>query len=74
MRLASLPPLLRDEPALTAVGGRANAVLAVPESARALVLAGISYRTGHRPLVIVTPTGTTAAASSSIRRSTTTTR
>ena len=35
MRLRSLPPLLRDEPALGLVHGRAHAVLAVPEAARA---------------------------------------
>src|SRR5690349_17910973 len=60
MRLASLPHLLRDEPAFTAVAGRANAVLAVPEAARPLVLAALLHRSQRRPLVVVTPTGTAA--------------
>ena len=60
MRLASLPPLLRDEPAFSAVGGRANAVLAVPEAARPLVLAGLAHRSGRKPYVVITPTGTMA--------------
>src|SRR5262245_58952336 len=58
--LVSLPPLLRDEPSFSAVTGRANGVLAVPEAARALVLAGLGHRSGRRPFVIATPTGTAA--------------
>ena len=61
MSLSSLLPLLRDEPALTAVAGRNNAVVAVPEAARALVLAALARRSERRPYVIATPTGTMAA-------------
>jgi transcription-repair coupling factor (superfamily II helicase) len=60
MTLESLPPLLRDETALAAVAGRANAVLAVPESARAIVLAALARRSDRRPLVVATPTGSAA--------------
>jgi transcription-repair coupling factor (superfamily II helicase) len=60
MNLASLPPLLRDEPAFSQVIGRTNAVLAVPEAARPLVLAGLAYRTTRRPLIVACPTGTMA--------------
>ena len=56
MNLASLPPLLADEPALVAVAGRANAVLAVPEVARAITIAGIARRSERRPLVVAVPT------------------
>ncbi len=60
MSLASLPLLLRDEPALTAVAGRTNAVLAVPESARALTVAALARRSTRRPLVVAMPTGSAA--------------
>jgi len=60
MGLETLPPLLRDEPALAQVAGRANAVLAVAEHARPIVLAALARRSDSRPLVIATPTGTTA--------------
>jgi transcription-repair coupling factor (superfamily II helicase) len=58
--LVALPPLLRDEPSFSAVTGRANGVLAVPEAARALVLAGLVHRSGRRPFVVATPTGSAA--------------
>ena len=60
MSLESLPPLLRDEPALSVVSGRSNAVVAVPEAARALVIAALARRSAQRPFVIATPTGTMA--------------
>ena len=60
MSLTSLPPLLRDEPALSVVAGRANAVVAVPEAARAIVIAALARRSAQRPFVIATPTGTMA--------------
>ena len=60
MSLASLPPLLRDEPALSVVSGRSNAVVAVPEAARAIVIAALARRSAQRPFVIATPTGTMA--------------
>ena len=60
MTLHSLPPLLRDEPALAAVLGRRSAVLAVPEAARALTLAGLARLSGRSPLLVAMPTGTAA--------------
>jgi transcription-repair coupling factor (superfamily II helicase) len=42
MVLRDLPPLLREEPGFASVLGRSAAVLAVPEPARALVVAGLS--------------------------------
>ena len=60
MSLHSLPPLLRDEPALAAVLGRRSAVLAVPEAARALTLAGLTKVSSRSPLLVAVPTGTGA--------------
>src|SRR5438067_1101256 len=58
MPLRSLPELLRTDELLgPAVGAR---VLAVPEAARAFVLAGLSGATGHHPLVVAVPTTTDA--------------
>src|SRR5215204_723027 len=54
--LAALPPLLRAEPALARVLGRAQAVLAVPEAGRAVTLAGLAHLSDRRPLVVATPT------------------
>jgi transcription-repair coupling factor (superfamily II helicase) len=59
-RLASLPPLLRDDPAFGLVAGRRAAVLAAPEAARAVTIAGLAHLTERRPIVIATPTGTMA--------------
>jgi transcription-repair coupling factor (superfamily II helicase) len=59
-RLAALPPLLRDEPALGRVLGRSSGTLAVPEAARALVVAGLAHLSARRPLVVALPTGTAA--------------
>ena len=53
MSLQSLPALLRDEPALAAVLGRRSAVLAVPEAARPLALAGLARVSGRSPLLVV---------------------
>ena len=60
MALHDLPHLLRDDPGLGAVLGRANAVLAVPEHARPLTVAGLASVTERRPIVVVAPTGTAA--------------
>src|SRR5438552_2055285 len=58
MPLRSLPELWRPDELLgPAVGAR---VLAVPEAARAFVLAGLSGATGHHPLVVAVPTTTDA--------------
>jgi transcription-repair coupling factor (superfamily II helicase) len=52
--------LLRHEPALVEVLGRASATLSVPEAARALTLAGIADASSRHPFVVVTPTGSDA--------------
>ncbi len=54
--LRDLPALLRDEPALASVRGRAQAVLAVPDPARALVVAGLSATSRRAPIVVAVPT------------------
>ena len=58
--LHTLPAALRDEPALAQVLGRTTATLAVPEPARALVMAGLAGLTRRRPLVVAVPTTTEA--------------
>ncbi|MBT6971182.1 MAG: transcription-repair coupling factor, partial [Actinobacteria bacterium] len=60
MTLRSLPELLADEPALIDVLGRRHASLAVPEPARAIVLAALAQQSQRRPLVVAVPTGTEA--------------
>src|SRR5512132_2499113 len=55
-----LPGLLRDEPALAQVLGRASATLAVAESARAIVTAGLAGLTSRSPIVLAIPTSTEA--------------
>jgi len=54
--LASLPKLLRDEPAVLQLLGRSSAVLAVPEAARAFTVAGLAEISQRRPLVVAVPT------------------
>ena len=56
MPLSDLPALLADEPALTAVLGRRDAVLAVPEPARAVVVAALAGRSERRPIVVAVAT------------------
>ncbi|MET0728144.1 MAG: transcription-repair coupling factor [Acidimicrobiales bacterium] len=56
MLLRDLPPLLREEPGFASVLGRSSAVLAVPEPARALAVAGLSTLSSRRPLVVAVPT------------------
>ncbi len=58
--LASLAPLLRDEPGLTRALGQPDARLAIVEVARPLAVAGLSHLSDRRPLVVVCPTGTMA--------------
>ncbi|MBV9412940.1 MAG: transcription-repair coupling factor [Acidimicrobiia bacterium] len=60
MRLTSLPPLLRAEPALAALAGSNTAVVAVPEPARAITIAGLAHLSGRHPLVVAVPTSTEA--------------
>ena len=56
MVLHDLPPLLREEPGLASVLGRSSALLAVPEPARALVVAGLAHLSARRPIVVALPT------------------
>jgi transcription-repair coupling factor (superfamily II helicase) len=58
--LASLARSLRDEPALTRALGDSAGFVAVPEAARAISVAALAQLGGHRPLVVVCPTGTDA--------------
>lgn len=56
MSLRDLPKLLRDDPALLEVRGRTNALIAVPEPARAFTIAGLVETTSRRPYVVAVPT------------------
>jgi transcription-repair coupling factor (superfamily II helicase) len=56
MSLTELPALLRDEPALDEVLGRTTAVLAVPEPARPLAIAGLATVSARRPILAAVPT------------------
>ncbi|MDQ4134375.1 MAG: transcription-repair coupling factor [Actinomycetota bacterium] len=56
MSLQALPPLLRRHPALGGLAGTASSVLAVPEPARAFVIAGLAHLSGRHPLVVAVPT------------------
>ena len=60
MSLASLPRLLRNEPALTQAIGSESGLVAVPESARAVSIAALAQLSDRRPLVVACPTGTDA--------------
>jgi len=60
VELRSLPPLLRAEPALAALAGSSAAVVAVPEPARAITIAGLAHLSGRHPLVVAVPTSTEA--------------
>ncbi|MFA5882896.1 MAG: transcription-repair coupling factor [Acidimicrobiia bacterium] len=53
--LAPLAPLLAEEPALRAVIGR-EPVVAVPDPARALFVAGLARASTRRPIVVAVPT------------------
>ena len=60
MSLADLPPLLRAEPGLTHAFGDPQALVAVPEAARAISIAALAQLSGRRPLLVATPTGSDA--------------
>jgi len=60
MSLASLPRLLRNEPALTQAIGSEAGFVAVPESGRAISIAALAQLSGRRPLVVACPSGTDA--------------
>jgi transcription-repair coupling factor (superfamily II helicase) len=56
--LHSLPALLADEPGLLSALGRTktSTVLAVPEPARAIAIAGLAHLTKRQPIVVAVPT------------------
>jgi len=60
MSLATLPRLLRDDAGLTQAFGNPAALVAVPESARAVAIAALAQLGDRRPLLVATPTGTDA--------------
>ena len=60
MSLVSLPRLLRDDTGLTQAFGSPAALVAVPESARAITVAALAQLGDRRPLLVATPTGTDA--------------
>ncbi|MDQ3391837.1 MAG: transcription-repair coupling factor [Actinomycetota bacterium] len=60
MRLADLPQLLRDEPALTRALADPDARLAVAEPARPISIAALAGLSRRRPLVVACPTGAMA--------------
>ena len=60
MSLADLPLLLRADPGLTHAFGDPHALVAVPESARAVAIAALARLGGRRPLLVATPTGSDA--------------
>ena len=56
MSLGSLPPLLAGDEAVTRLAGASTAVIAVPDSARAFVLAGLVRLSTRRPFLVAVPT------------------
>ncbi|MGH9267047.1 MAG: transcription-repair coupling factor, partial [Acidimicrobiales bacterium] len=58
MSLRSLPPLLRNDPTLAGLAGSSSAVLAVPEPARAYVIAGLAHLSGRHPILVAVATST----------------
>ena len=55
--LTELPPLLRDEPGLTARSASRSARIAVPEVARPISIAALAQLSSRAPLVVACPTG-----------------
>ena len=58
--LSSLTDIARTEPGIEAIAGKRDAVLAVPEVARATVLAALINNTSRHPVIVAAPTGTMA--------------
>ena len=54
--LGALPPLLAGDQAVTRLAGSPSAVLAVPDAARAFVIAGLVHLSTRRPFLIATAT------------------
>ncbi len=59
-QLSALPPLLRDDPAIAGILGSTSGLVAVPEPARAYVLAGLASLSSRHPFVVAAPTSTDA--------------
>ncbi len=57
---AAIPKLLGEEPGVVALASGSAPVVAVPESARALVVAAVGALSGRRPVLVATPTGAEA--------------
>ncbi len=55
--LAAIPRLLRGDPAIATLLGAADATVAVPESAQAVVVAALAAFSQRGPLLVVTATG-----------------
>ncbi len=55
--LAAVPRLLRADPAVAVLLGAADATVAVPEAAQAVVAAALAVFSERAPLLVVTPTG-----------------
>ncbi|HEX2038752.1 MAG TPA: transcription-repair coupling factor [Acidimicrobiales bacterium] len=60
MSVRSLPPLLRHDDALASLAGASSGLLAVPEPARAFVIAGLAHLSGRHPIVVALPTAADA--------------
>jgi transcription-repair coupling factor (superfamily II helicase) len=60
VRLADLPPLLREERAVAHLLGRRAATAAIPEAARSIVLAGLGALSSQRTFLVLLPTSTAA--------------
>jgi len=58
--LRSLPPLLREERAIADLIGSPNGALAVPEPARAFVIAGLTHLSDRSPVLVATPSAADA--------------
>jgi transcription-repair coupling factor (superfamily II helicase) len=56
MPLSDLVPMLSEEPGLTAVLGRREGSLVIPEPARAVTLAALASRSDRQPIVVAVPT------------------
>ena len=54
--LRSLLPLLATEAAVESVLGRRDGVIAVPDAARAFVIAGMAHASERRPILVAVPT------------------
>jgi transcription-repair coupling factor (superfamily II helicase) len=57
MPVAQLLSFLADQPAVLAAIGRTSPVIAVPDAARALVLATLAHVGERRPIVVAVPSG-----------------